>query len=221
MNARRFTVILIALLAAGFLGGVIVYPRLPAVVPTHWNAHDHPNGFSPRWVGAFGMPLLNLAIAGLLVGLPRVGSLRQNFERNRRTLRIITVAIVAAMLLIQFFAWVKTLRPELPLGSPVLVVVGGLMAVIGNYMGKLRRNRYVGIRTPWTLASDAVWEQTHRVGGRWMVAYGMVVAVTAVIAPVAVAAAVSVGGVLLLTLWAMVYSWQLSRQRREVGPDPH
>ncbi len=48
-----------------------------------------------------------------------------------------------------------------------------LFIFLGNYMGKLRRNFWMGIRTPWTIASDVVWERTHRLGGWLMVAVGL------------------------------------------------
>ncbi len=33
---------------------------------------------------------------------------------------------------------------------------------MGNFFGKIRRNFFLGIRVPWTLASERVWNETHR-----------------------------------------------------------
>jgi uncharacterized membrane protein len=52
--------------------------------------------------------------------------------------------------------------------------VGALLMVIGNFMGKFRKNFFVGIRTPWTLTSDVVWERTHRLAGWLFVLAGLV-----------------------------------------------
>jgi uncharacterized membrane protein len=60
-----------------------------------------------------------------------------------------------------------------------MFAVGLLLIVLGNYMGKLRKNFFVGIRTPWTLASDDVWERTHRMGGRVFVLAGLASVVAA------------------------------------------
>jgi uncharacterized membrane protein len=66
----------------------------------------------------------------------------------------------------------------------VMLAVGVLFMLLGNYMGKLRRNFFVGIRTPWTLASDAVWERTHRFGGRLFVLGGLAMVIVALVDPV-------------------------------------
>jgi uncharacterized membrane protein len=65
-----------------------------------------------------------------------------------------------------------------------MLAVGVLFMLLGNYMGKLRRNFFVGIRTPWTLASDAVWERTHRFGGRLFVLGGLAMVIVALVDPV-------------------------------------
>ncbi|MEZ4364105.1 MAG: SdpI family protein [Kofleriaceae bacterium] len=55
----------------------------------------------------------------------------------------------------------------------VPAALGGLLVVFGNFMGKLTRNFFVGIRTPWTLASEEVWLRTHRLGGKVIVLAGL------------------------------------------------
>jgi uncharacterized membrane protein len=47
------------------------------------------------------------------------------------------------------------------------LTLSAMITYMGNYMGKLRRNFWAGIRTPWTLVNDTVWERTHRFGG-WL-----------------------------------------------------
>ena len=65
----------------------------------------------------------------------------------------------------------------------VMLAAGVLYLLLGNYMGKLRRNFFIGIRTPWTLASDAVWERTHRVGGRLFMLGGLATVLIALVDP--------------------------------------
>ena len=55
-------------------------------------------------------------------------------------------------------------------------LIGGMLliyAALGNVLGKVKRNFYVGIKTPWTLASDTVWNKTHRLAAWLMVASGL------------------------------------------------
>lgn len=88
-----------------------------------------------------------------------------------RTIRLATIGgLVAIMVVLTAAAsgkgqWQAALTLLLP---------GVLFLVLGNVMGKLRRNAMVGIRTPWTLRSERVWDQTHRWGGKAMVLGGLV-----------------------------------------------
>ena len=95
-----------------------------------------------------------------------------------------------------------------------VAVAGGayLFMALGNWMGKIRRNPVMGIRTPWTLKSDYVWERTHRVGGRLMVVLGGVVALAALLLPVWTAIVIFLPGLLTLCAWAMFYSRSLARK---------
>ena len=67
----------------------------------------------------------------------------------------------------------------MPVVTVITLLVGGLFVVVGNYLGKVRRNFFVGIRTPWTLASDEVWARTHRVGGWLFVLAGIAIVASA------------------------------------------
>jgi uncharacterized membrane protein len=59
------------------------------------------------------------------------------------------------------------------------VITGLLVALLGNLMGKVRPNFFVGIPTPWTLTSKRAWVKTHRVGGWVMAAFGIAMALAA------------------------------------------
>jgi uncharacterized membrane protein len=62
----------------------------------------------------------------------------------------------------------------------VRVLMSGLFlcfALIGNVLGKVRRNFWIGVRTPWTLASERVWIATHRLAARLMVGAGLLLSV--------------------------------------------
>ncbi|GHO80924.1 hypothetical protein KSD_86950 [Ktedonobacter sp. SOSP1-85] len=80
---------------------------------------------------------------------------------------------IVVLLLVQAIATANNLGMNLDISFFISLGLGGLFIFTGNYLGKLRRNFWMGIRTPWTLSSDASWERTHRVGGRFFVACGL------------------------------------------------
>jgi uncharacterized membrane protein len=95
-----------------------------------------------------------------------------------------------------------------PIPTIAMLLLGALSMVIGNYTGKLRKNFFVGIRTPWTLSSDAVWERTHRLAG-WLFMLGGLVAIVATL--VGVPFWVAVAAVPAAGLIACVYSYFIYR----------
>src|SRR5262249_13967308 len=89
----------------------------------------------------------------------------------------------------------------------ITVTLGVMLAVVGNWLGKIRRNFWVGIRTPWTLANERVWERTHRVGGKLMMLFGVALAVSGAFASPTVVFGVTIAGAVGLAGWSLIYSY--------------
>jgi uncharacterized membrane protein len=115
---------------------------------------------------------------------------------------------------------VMILRSELgiapPPGSNIMLPVGVLMAVLGNFMGKFRKNFFIGIRTPWTLASDEVWLRTHRLAGKLMVAGGAVVVLTSFSKELI---GVAIAAILIASFAPLVYSYVIYKRIEGFGPN--
>jgi uncharacterized membrane protein len=56
-----------------------------------------------------------------------------------------------------------------------------VLVLIGNQLGKSRSMYMIGLRTPWTLASEDVWVRTHRLAGKLMATAGMAAIIAALI----------------------------------------
>lgn len=163
--------VLIALAAAIWL-----YPRLPAQTPVHWDLHGHVNGTMPRFWAAAMPTLVVLVLAVSMVVLPKISPRRFEIEPFIRVWNTVMLATQGLMLVIGLCALLGGAGYHLPI-SGIGLVVGVVIIVLGNYMGKLRRNFFAGIRTPWTLASGEVWERTHRLAGWLFVLAGVVMAI--------------------------------------------
>jgi uncharacterized membrane protein len=175
---RKWIPLLIVI--AAFAASAIVYPRLPEMVPTHWNGMDaQPNGWSSRVAGAWLTPVLLLGIWGLVRVLPAIDPRGANYAKFGGAFE----AIIDSVMLFLLGMHIVLLRAAL--GYPVQMErmaplgVGLLLIVIGNLLPRARPNWFVGIRTPWTLSSDRVWEKTHRFGGRLFVVAGFLIAIAA------------------------------------------
>ena len=159
------------LLAAGLviLSGVVsvvAAPALPAQLITHWNAAGQPDGTMSKAVGLAIVPVLSAVLLGLFVLIPRIDPLGENIAQFRPYYDWFVVIFAGYMLAIQ--AAIVAFNLGYTFDMTMLIV--GAIAVLFYYVGVLlthaERNWFVGIRTPWTLSSDEVWQRTHRLGGR-------------------------------------------------------
>jgi uncharacterized membrane protein len=155
------------------------YPGLPDPMPTHWNAAGHVDGWMPKSWGAFLVPIVMAVIWLSFLVLPKISPRGFEMEPFLRAWGILKVTILALV----FFIGVLVLNAATTGGelSPkaMFVSIGVLFVVIGNLLGKVTRNFFVGIRTPWTLANEEVWYRTHRLGGKLFVVAGLFVVVMA------------------------------------------
>lgn len=151
-----------------------IYPHLPAQTAIHWEANGVANGWAPRfWAAAF--PVLLMAGTALLLAiLPIISPRKFEIAPFARVYGIIVTATLAFLLVIGTTALLAGAGRHVSVDLVAPIAVGALLMVIGNFMGKFRKNFFVGIRTPWTLTSDVVWERTHRFAGWLFVLAGLV-----------------------------------------------
>jgi uncharacterized membrane protein len=153
--------------------------ELPERVPVHWNINFEPDRFVPReqiWThlllfpGVMGLMLL------LAVGLPWLSPRHFEVEGFRDTWDYIMLLVVALFgYLYAVYLWNLLsggLDPTL-FGKAFLAGFFAFFALLGNVLGKVQRNFWMGVRTPWTLASETVWVRTHRLAAWLFVAAGV------------------------------------------------
>ena len=177
-SARSFIVsVVFAAIAVGV--AIWLYPHLPARAAIHWNADGQPNGYASRFWAVAIWPLLILGLALLAAALPRISPKRFEMESFAGIYTALMLVIQGVVLLLGVAAMLAGAGHAVPMATVAPLAVGVLLMVLGNYMGKLRRNFFMGIRTPWTLASEAAWERTHRLAGWTYVLAGLAMVVLA------------------------------------------
>jgi uncharacterized membrane protein len=203
---------LIALIGVMFAIAVIVFPTLPDRVPSHWNFRGEIDGYSGRFAGAFMLPLLCAGLYALLVALPRIDPRRQNYASFAVAYRRLRFLLVAFFMVLYLVTLASAMGYPIRTGSIVLSCVGLLFVGIGSVMGSLKPTYFVGIRTPWTLADDVVWERTHSISAPvWMGAGALGVA--SPLLPVPYDSILFMVAVLGASMFSVVYSYILYRSR--------
>lgn len=179
-----------------------------AQIPIHWNAAGEVDGYGSKWVGLFLMPLITTAVALLLSQLPAIDPKGANILRSGKAYYVTWIALIGLQLLVHGVIIAAILGHEANIGRIIPFGVGVMFIILGNYFGKIRPNYTMGIRTPWTLASDLSWNKTHRLGGKLFIAVGLFMA-TAVFLPISelwvyVMLAGLFGSIILLTIYSYI-----------------
>ena len=203
----RIDLLAFALVGASAIGTAAVYDQLPDPMPTHFDAHGVANGWMPRAIGAFLLPVSTVAIWGLI----RFGSvLLPPAWRGR--LDASPVAVVG-LLLNGFMAALQglmihaALMPVPRLGAGLWWVLGAFFALLGLVLPRVRQNPWIGIRTPWTLTSEENWARTHRFAGYTMTLGGA----ASIVAALAGVPVLGIAFILCGALAPAVYSWRIAR----------
>lgn len=144
-----------------------------AQIPIHWNAAGEVDGYGNKFVGLFLMPLITTAVVLLFSQIPAIDPKGANILRSGKAYYITWLAIVVLQLLIHGVTIASILGWQTNIGRIIPAGVGVLFIILGNYLGKIRPNYTMGIRTPWTLASDLSWNKTHRLGGKLFIFTGL------------------------------------------------
>jgi uncharacterized membrane protein len=179
-----------ALIAGAVLFSLAVYSRLPEEIPIHWGLSGAPDRFGSRLEGAFLMPALMTVVLVIMQWYPSRDPRSANIAKFRGAYDTIVTATIALLTGLHVLALGSALGWPVDLPKIVLVSLGIMFMLLGNLLPLARSNFIFGIRTPWTLSSEAVWTRSHRVGGYAMVASGIITIIAGLFAgPVAVVVA--------------------------------
>lgn len=174
MDTRLANILALTLLVASLIAGALLWDRLPDPMASHWNLNDQVDGSISRFWGVFMVPIIGLGMLLLFQILPAIDPLKANISRFRATFNIFIVLI----LLFLEYIWALTLRwnlgyTDFKMSTSMLPAMGLLFIFMGYLLRKAKRNFFIGIRTPWTLSSDRVWDETHRLGSVLFYASGL------------------------------------------------
>ncbi|MFK8029639.1 MAG: SdpI family protein [Gammaproteobacteria bacterium] len=209
LSLTKLDVLSVALVAFTLLLIWVFYPQLPDQIPVHWNSAGEIDKYSSKAIGLLMMPAVALGTILLMKILPAISPDGFKLDESRHVLGIIQAVLVALFCAIGIATILISLGYKLDMVKVVLIGSGLMLMATGNVLSKVRKNFFVGIRTPWTLADDEVWSRTHRLAGRTFFGGGLLVCVLALIKPNPVLLLV---GVSVAVLLPVVHSFVVYRQ---------
>lgn len=152
---------------------ILVFPHLPDRVPVHWGITGEPNRYGSK-AEQIVLSALPLVIFLFLNFIPSIDPKKASYKKHAGAFSAINFVIILFIAVMNMIGLLSALGYPVAFQKVVPVLLGILFIVLGNFMTQLRHNYFVGIRTPWTLASEYVWKKTHRFGGYVFVITGLV-----------------------------------------------
>jgi uncharacterized membrane protein len=187
------------------------YSHFPERVPTHWNFAGVADGWSGRGFAAFFFPIVVLGIYALISIAPFLDPKKERYEEFAKAYGMIKIIIVSFMTLVYVVVGLAGTGVPIDVGFLVPVLVGLFFIALGNYMGKIKMNWMVGMRNPWTLSSEEVWNKTSCLAGKTMMCAGVLFFVMSYVStgwrPVLL-----IGAIAIIILVPNIYSFVLFRK---------
>ena len=163
---RKSGIIVLGVILLSFIIGIYFYPQMPEKIASHWNAHGQVDGYMSKFWGLFLMPLLSMMLFLLFIAIPKIDPLKHNIEKFREYYDGFVVLIIVYLFYVYLLTIFWNIGIRFSMVQPLAPAMGILFYYIGILIENAKRNWFIGIRTPWTLSSEKVWEKTHKIGGK-------------------------------------------------------
>lgn len=196
--------ILVLLICLGWL--IYIYPKLPDIIPTHWGISGEIDGYGSKKTVFFLYG--TMVFCNIFFDVARkIDPKSKNYDRFESAFEIFKLIFTLFMAGLIVITTSVTFKPSLNVSSFLTIGVGVMFAVIGNYMPTFKHNYTMGIKTPWTLASETVWNKTHRMAGPIWVVGGIALAASGIFLKPSRTSAVMFALLAVLVVIPMVYSY--------------
>jgi uncharacterized membrane protein len=186
--------IIIALILATVFLSAVYYPFMPEQMASHWNERGEVDGTMPKFWGLFLMPSIMAFLAALLYLPFKIDPLRQNIMKFKSEYEKLIILLTLFLLFIHIVTILWNMGYEISIIHTTLLAMAPLIYYAGYLMERSSPNWFIGVRTPWTLSNETVWQKTNRLGGRlfricailcvisaFLPAYGIIIAIASLI----------------------------------------
>lgn len=191
------------------IAGMILWDKLPAEIATHFGTNNQPNGFSSKAFAVFGLPFVILGLHLLCIIATNTDPKNKNI--SGKAIGVVLWIIPLTSLILMSVTYAYALGSKVRIGFIVIMLLGILFILLGNYMPKTKQNFTFGLRIPWTLNDEENWVKTHRLAGWLMVGGGAIICATAIFENPFIFFSV----VIVMALGPVVYSYKLHKDKNK------
>ena len=192
--------------------GLLLWNQLPDPMPSHWDIHGEVDGWSSKAFTVFGLPALMLVLHWVCVFASMADPKWKNY--NTKMMKLALWICPAIGLILSFMVYPAALGYSVPVENIMPLLVGALFMVIGNWLPKCEQTYTMGIKLPWTFASEENWNATHRFGGKVWFVGGIITMLTAFFANFWILVVILAAMVILPTVYSYLYYRKHEKEKK-------
>lgn len=217
MSSRTPHSLALLIILAALILGLSLHPRLPDDMASHWNAQGEADDTIDKAWGAFLFPTIMAGLFLMLIAIPRIAPLKKNIESFRKYYDWFNPVIQGFLLYIYILTLLKNTGYGFNIIQLTTPAIAGLLYYSGILIQHTKQNYFVGIRTPWTLQSEQVWDKTHRLGAKMFKASAKITLIGLIIPEYAIH--LMIAPIILASIYTIYYSYREYQKQEENHPE--
>lgn len=159
---KELPLIIVVLLPLIYLA--YVWNDLRETVPMHWDVNGEIDRYGDKFellMIPFLLPLLVYVLFSVIPIIDPKNKLTKMGNKLQSLKALMTIFMSVLALFIIYTAKNQSMTNL----NYIILLIGVLYIILGNYLKTIKPNYFIGIRTPWTLQNETVWKKTHKLAG--------------------------------------------------------
>jgi uncharacterized membrane protein len=215
MKTRNIQILIVGLILISFLMGAYLYPNMPEKMASHWDANGRVNGYMPELWGLFLLPVISAVLLLAFMLIPKIDPLKANIEKFRGHFDLFVLLLFVFLLYIHMLTLLWNIGYRFNFIQYLAPALGMIFYYSGVMIESAKQNWFIGVRTPWTLSSEVVWDKTNKLAGKLFKVAGVLAAMGVVFPKYAIF--LILVPLILAAVYPIIYSYQKYQQEIRVG----
>jgi len=215
MKTRNIQILIIGLILVSFLTGAYLYSNMPEKMASHWDANGNVNGYMPKLLGLFLLPVISTILFLAFMLIPKIDPLKANIEKFRRHFDVFVLLLFVFLFYIHMLIMLWNMGYRFNIIQLLVPALGVIIYYSGVMIENAKQNWFIGVRTPWTLSSEVVWDKTNKLAGKLFRGAGVLAAMGLVFPKYAIF--LILVPVILAAVYPIIYSYQKYQQEIKAG----
>ena len=189
--------------------GLMFYNELPECIAIHWGIDNNPNRYFSKPAFVFGMPIIMLALQIFCCIVSDLSD--KNPEANKKAITVYKWIIPILTVFLYIVTIAIALGNNLDIRKIVMILLGILFIISGNYMPKVRSDYYMNSKIFWVKNRDEkLVNRAIKISAYGLIIYGILFILSILFKPVV--SVVVLIAMLLFCIFIYLYVYIKSRK---------